>query len=83
MFTQARSALGAPNTFSRLSDYIYYPMVFSAPLNLALMLTLFWTILRRGQSLSLASDFFSMLNAIYIAGSGWSLFMAFTNFVHQ
>ena len=83
LFTHLRTALRLENTYLALSDFIYHPMVFSAPLNLALMLAFFWTVLRRKHAPSLSSDFFSILNTVYIVASGWILFIAFTNLVHK
>ena len=82
-FVRLRAVLHLDNTLVRLSDYIFYPMVCSAVLNLALLLVFFWLLLRRQHPLSLASDFFSFLNAIYIATSGWVLFSALTSLVHH
>lgn len=82
-FTRLRSVLHLENTYLSLSDFIYYPMVFSAVLNLALMVVFFWLILRRRYAPSVLSDFFSILNAVYIAASGWILFVAFTNIVRR
>jgi hypothetical protein len=83
VFTQTRAALHLNNNFVRLTDYIYYPMLYSASLNLALLLTFFWSILRRQHAPSISSDFFNILNAVYIAGSGWILFSAFISIIHR
>ena len=83
VFTYLRTALHLQNTYWRLADFIYHPMVFSAPLNLALLLAFFWTILRRGRAPTLSTEFFSIINTVYIAASGWILFAAFTNYVHK
>jgi hypothetical protein len=81
--TQTRAALHLSNNFVRLTDYIYYPMLYSASLNLALLLIFFWSTLRRQHAPSLSSDFFNILNAVYIAGSGWILFSALISITHR
>jgi hypothetical protein len=81
--SHVRAALHLDNTFVSFSDYIYYPMVFSALINLGFMVAFFWIVLRQQHSPSLPSDFFSILNAVYLAASGWILFMAFINLVHK
>jgi len=70
-----RSLLGIENSHVRLTDYVGYPMIFSAPVNLVLLLCFFWAILRRGHRASTAGDLFCILNAVYIAASGWILFL--------
>jgi len=82
-FASARSAIGLPNPFFRLSDYVSYPLVCSAPLNIGLAVAFFWRQLRHNPTLSLSSDFFSILNAVYIAASGWVLFFGFFNLCHR
>jgi hypothetical protein len=79
----ARYALGIPNTRYELSDYLYYPFVFSAPLNLILALIFFWRLLRAGADFSIRESFFSILNTIYVAASGWILFMAFAQILRH
>ena len=83
VFTHLRTALQLENTYIRLSDFIYHPMVLSAPLNVALLIAFFWRVLRRQHAPSLSSDFFSIINVVYIAASGWILIAAFTNYLHR
>jgi hypothetical protein len=78
-----RPTFGLQNTYFKLSDYITYPLACTAPLNLALMLILFWGVLRGGRTLSLSDDFFSICNTIYVAASGWVLFAVFINIVQK
>ena len=75
----ARGAVFLGNPYFRLSDYVSYPFVFSAPVNLGLAVAFFWRQLRRNATPSIADDFFSILNTVYIASSGWILFGAFLN----
>jgi len=74
-----RSVTGLEHTFVRVSDYLYYPFVFSAPLNVFLLVLFLRRLLRDSRDLSLPSDFFSILNAFYVVGSGWVLFGAFAS----
>lgn len=82
-FRGVRSALGLEQTFRRASDYLYYPFVFTAPVNVILMLLFLRRAFRYSGRLSLATDLCSILNAIYIAASGWVLFAAFSSFLRR
>ncbi|MBC7980518.1 MAG: hypothetical protein H7Y36_08150 [Armatimonadetes bacterium] len=76
-----RSKFGIQNTSVKLSEYITYPLACTAPLNLALMLIFFWSVLRHGKAPSLSDDFFSICNTIYVLASGWVLFAVFFQMV--
>ncbi len=71
-----RAAVRLENSVHRLRDYVLYPEVFSSVLNVALLLAWMWMLLRRRRVPTLASDVFCLLNAAYIACSGWVLFVA-------
>ena len=62
----------------RLADYLFHPIVFTAPFNVLLMLLFSWGLLRRGISISLSEHFFCMLNGVYVVTSGWVLFFHYT-----
>jgi len=78
-FRALRSAVGLEHSLMRLSDYLYYPFVFTAPVNVVLLVLFLRKTLRDSSGLTLASDFFSMLNAFYVVGSGWVLFAVFSS----
>ena len=77
-----REILHLPNSVVRLSDFVSYPFLFSAPLNISLAVAFLWRQLRRKVVISISNDFFSILNTIYIASSGWILFMGFFDQCH-
>ena len=62
-----RKVLHLENNLVRLSDYLYYPMTFTVPLNLILMLVFCGTLLRQKRTPALGADFFSILNAIFLS----------------
>lgn len=79
MFRSIRSGAGLEHSFRRVSDYLYYPYTFSAPLNVFLMTAFLFSLLRSRRDLSLSADFYSILNSIYVVSSGWVLFSVFAN----
>ena len=78
-FRWLRSAVGLEHSVSRISGYLYYPFVFSAPFNVFFLVIFLRQLLRDSRDLSLPSHFFSILNAFYIVASGWILFGAFSS----
>ena len=52
-----RKVLHLEKSLVRLSDYLYYPMTFTVPLNLILMLVFCGTLLRKKRTPALGSDF--------------------------
>ena len=62
-----RKVLHLENNLVRLSDYLYYPMNFTVPLNLILMLVFCGTLLRKKRTPALGADFFSILNALFLS----------------
>ncbi len=82
-FRALRSTFGLEHSLVRLSDYLYYPFVFTAPVNVALMVLFLRKLLRDSSGLTLASDFFSILNSFYVVGSGWVLFAVFSSLLKQ
>jgi hypothetical protein len=82
-FRWLRSALGAEHSLMRISDCLYYPFIFTAPLNVCLALVFLRGLLRDSQTLSLPNHFFSILNAFYLAASGWILFSAFASHLRK
>ena len=82
-FRSVRSSAGLDQSFGRVSDYLYYPIVFTAPLNVFLLAAFLFHILRSRRELDLSEDFFSILNAIYVVSSGWILFTVFANHLKQ
>ena len=62
-----RKVLHLENNLVRLSDYLYYPMYFTVPLNLGLMLVFCQALLRKRRAPVLGTDFFSILNALVLA----------------
>lgn len=82
-FRSARNSTGLEHSFSRVSDYLYYPFVFTAPLNVFLMGVFLFSLLRSRRELSLSEDFFSILNSFYVVSSGWVLFTVFANHLKQ
>lgn len=57
VFRSVRSSAGLDHSFRRVSDYLYYPLVFTAPLNVFLMAAFLLSILRSRRELSLSGDF--------------------------
>lgn len=82
-FRWLRSATGLEQTFTRVSDYLYYPFVFTAPINVILFALFLWRSLRDRSQLSLNSALYSILNAIYITSSGWILFAVFSSYLKK
>jgi hypothetical protein len=72
-----RHAVGLPNTHVRFNDYVSYPLAFTSPINTLLAMAFFWTLLRKNAGIDLTRDFFSIINAVYVASSAW----IFTTFV--
>ncbi len=64
---ELRKVLHLENNLVRLSDYLYYPMTFTAPLNLILMLVFCGTLMRKKRPPALGADFFSLLNALVLS----------------
>ena len=72
-----RNAIGLPNTYAKFTDYVSYPLAFTSPINTILAMVFFWTLLRKNTGIDLTRDFFSVINAVYVASSAW----IFTTFV--
>ena len=62
-----RKVLRLQNNLVKLSDYLYYPMNFTVPLNLILMLVFCGTLLRKKRPPALGTDLFSILNALFLS----------------
>lgn len=69
-----RSFAGLEHRLTGVSDYLYYPFLITAPLNVLFLLLFLRRCHIRSGSLSFQTDVFSLLNAAYILGSGWVLF---------
>ena len=72
-----RKALGLENTWVRLSDYLYYPMMGTVPLNLLLLLAFSGTLLRSRRAPALATDWFCILNALILTPCVVVIFQVF------
>lgn len=72
-----RDIVGLPNTYVRFNDYVSYPLAFTSPINTVLAMAFFWTLLRKNAGIDFSRDFFSVINAVYVASSAW----IFTTFV--
>jgi hypothetical protein len=78
-----RRAVGLSNNYVRFNDYVSYPLAFSSPLNTVLVLLFMWTLLRKRSKLDFSTDFFSIINTVYVASSGWIFWsMFFGNLRH-
>ena len=66
-----RNAVGLPNTHVRFNDFVSYPLAFTSPINTILALAFVWTLLRKQPKLDFSTDFFSIINAVYVASSAW------------
>lgn len=78
-----RSATGLEHRLTRVSDYLYYPFVLSAPLNVILLLLFLRRCQRQGSTLSLPLDVFNLLNAVYILASGWIIFASYAGMLRR
>lgn len=76
-----RGVFHIQNTYVRLTDWIFYPIAVTTPLNIAFLLAFLWSILRRRRVPTLASDCFSIFNAAYIAACGWIILIMFTDLI--
>ena len=66
-----RNAIGLPNTYARFTDYVSYPLALTSPINTILATVFFWTLLRKNSGIDLTKNFFSVVNAVYVASSAW------------
>jgi hypothetical protein len=78
-----RNAVGLSNHYVRFNDYVTYPMAFSSPVNTVLVLIFVWTLLRKRPVLDFSADFFSIINAVYVASSAWIFSGAFFNILRH
>ena len=66
-----RNVVGLPNTYVRFSDYVSLPLAFTSPINTVLAMAFFWTLLRKNAGIDFSRNFFSIINAVYVASSAW------------
>ena len=72
-----RRTLNLENTWLRLSDYLYSPLIGTVPLNLLLMLVFCWTLLRSRRPPVLTTDFFCVANTLVLSPCIMLLFVVF------
>ena len=66
-----RNAIGLSNNYVRFNDYVTYPLAFSSLVNTVLALIFVWTLLRKRPKIDFSTDFFSIINSVYVASSAW------------
>jgi hypothetical protein len=76
-----RNLTNTQNTYFNFNNYISYPIILSSPVNMILVVIFFWKLLKKNSEMKFDTQFFNVINSVYVVSCGWVLTSAFVTLV--
>jgi hypothetical protein len=76
-----RNLTNTQNTYCNFNNYISYPIILSSPVNMILVVIFFWKLLKKNSEMNFDTQFFNVINSVYVVSCGWVLTSAFVTLV--